>query len=196
MASKLQFLSPVTHEPVIFHVWISHVHIWTSHGPHTNESFPTYEGVMCYKLWFFVSTINPLMEGVYSEPISTLDSASLRYEWVISQIRRSHVQHVLIFWESPLLQGFYSEPISTLDFASLYPSIMMAHNLCYSTLVRKDQVESTISKVVYMYTYMYIFVCMFTCIYMEVYIYVYLYTYTCIYTYIHTCVYMHTYIHT
>ncbi len=35
-------------------------------------------------------------------------------------------------------KGFYSEPIATLDFASLYPSIMMAHNLCYSTLVRWD----------------------------------------------------------
>ena len=33
-------------------------------------------------------------------------------------------------------RGFYTEPIATLDFASLYPSIMMAHNLCYSTLVR------------------------------------------------------------
>jgi len=43
-------------------------------------------------------------------------------------------------------KGFYSEPISTLDFASLYPSIMMAHNLCYSTLIRKDQVETTIAK--------------------------------------------------
>lgn len=32
-------------------------------------------------------------------------------------------------------KGYYSDPISTLDFASLYPSIMMAHNLCYTTLV-------------------------------------------------------------
>lgn len=31
--------------------------------------------------------------------------------------------------------GYYREPVATLDFASLYPSIMMAHNLCYSTLV-------------------------------------------------------------
>lgn len=30
--------------------------------------------------------------------------------------------------------GFYTEPVATLDFASLYPSIMRAHNLCYSTL--------------------------------------------------------------
>ena len=31
--------------------------------------------------------------------------------------------------------GAYYKPITALDFASLYPSIMMAHNLCYSTLV-------------------------------------------------------------
>mmetsp|Transcript_155936 Transcript_155936/g.499937 ORF Transcript_155936/g.499937 Transcript_155936/m.499937 type:complete len:1220 (+) Transcript_155936:362-4021(+) len=31
--------------------------------------------------------------------------------------------------------GFYEEPVVTLDFASLYPSIMMRHNLCYSTLL-------------------------------------------------------------
>jgi len=36
--------------------------------------------------------------------------------------------------------GYYEAPIATLDFASLYPSIMMAHNLCYTTLVRKAEV--------------------------------------------------------
>lgn len=35
----------------------------------------------------------------------------------------------------PPLKAFYDVPITTLDFSSLYPSIMMAHNLCYSTLV-------------------------------------------------------------
>jgi DNA polymerase delta subunit 1 len=38
------------------------------------------------------------------------------------------------------VKGFYDEPIATLDFASLYPSIMMAHNLCYSTLLAKEDV--------------------------------------------------------
>ena len=33
-------------------------------------------------------------------------------------------------------KGFYEVPIATLDFTSLYPSIMMAHNLCYSTYVK------------------------------------------------------------
>jgi DNA polymerase delta subunit 1 len=32
-------------------------------------------------------------------------------------------------------RGYYTHPIATLDFASLYPSIMMAHNLCYTTLL-------------------------------------------------------------
>jgi len=35
-------------------------------------------------------------------------------------------------------RGYYSVPIATLDFSSLYPSIMQAHNLCYTTLIRKD----------------------------------------------------------
>ncbi|KAL0378216.1 UNVERIFIED_CONTAM: DNA polymerase delta catalytic subunit [Sesamum radiatum] len=34
--------------------------------------------------------------------------------------------------------GFYEKPIATLDFASLYPSIMMAYNLCYCTLVTSE----------------------------------------------------------
>ncbi|KAM9591686.1 DNA polymerase delta catalytic subunit isoform 1-T1 [Morphnus guianensis] len=33
------------------------------------------------------------------------------------------------------LKGYYDVPIVTLDFSSLYPSIMMAHNLCYTTLL-------------------------------------------------------------
>ncbi|KAG1677462.1 hypothetical protein FOA52_001918 [Chlamydomonas sp. UWO 241] len=37
--------------------------------------------------------------------------------------------------------GYYDSPVATLDFASLYPSIMMAHNLCYTTLVPPDRVR-------------------------------------------------------
>ncbi|KAH7033452.1 DNA polymerase delta catalytic subunit [Microdochium trichocladiopsis] len=38
-------------------------------------------------------------------------------------------------------RGYYDVPIATLDFASLYPSIMQAHNLCYTTLLNKAAVE-------------------------------------------------------
>nr|AEW46232.1 DNA polymerase catalytic subunit [Cercopithecine betaherpesvirus 5] len=34
--------------------------------------------------------------------------------------------------------GYYSDPVVVFDFASLYPSIIMAHNLCYSTLIMPD----------------------------------------------------------
>ncbi|CDK26494.1 unnamed protein product [Kuraishia capsulata CBS 1993] len=39
------------------------------------------------------------------------------------------------------VRGYYDVPIATLDFASLYPSIMMAHNLCYTTLLNKQTIE-------------------------------------------------------
>ncbi|RKP19156.1 DNA polymerase delta catalytic subunit [Rozella allomycis CSF55] len=39
------------------------------------------------------------------------------------------------------IKGYYDLPIATLDFASLYPSIMMAHNLCYSTLLNLNSIE-------------------------------------------------------
>ena len=39
-------------------------------------------------------------------------------------------------------KGAYYEPIVALDFASLYPSIMRAHNLCYSTYIfDKDKMD-------------------------------------------------------
>ncbi|EGO22139.1 hypothetical protein SERLADRAFT_451027 [Serpula lacrymans var. lacrymans S7.9] len=38
-------------------------------------------------------------------------------------------------------KGYYDSPIATLDFSSLYPSIMMAHNLCYTTLLDKTTID-------------------------------------------------------
>lgn len=38
-------------------------------------------------------------------------------------------------------KGYYDSPIATLDFSSLYPSIMMAHNLCYTTLLDKNTID-------------------------------------------------------
>ncbi|KAI8336982.1 DNA polymerase family B-domain-containing protein [Chlamydoabsidia padenii] len=38
-------------------------------------------------------------------------------------------------------RGYYNVPIATLDFTSLYPSIMQAHNLCYTTLLAPQTAE-------------------------------------------------------
>ncbi|KAJ5611815.1 DNA polymerase delta catalytic subunit [Penicillium herquei] len=38
-------------------------------------------------------------------------------------------------------RGYYGVPIATLDFASLYPSIIQAHNLCYTTLLNKNVID-------------------------------------------------------
>lgn len=48
-------------------------------------------------------------------------------------------------------KGYYDLPIATLDFASLYPSIMMAHNLCYTTLL-SDAQRSTMAPDTYIKT--------------------------------------------
>ena len=40
------------------------------------------------------------------------------------------------------MSGAYYAPITALDFASLYPSIMCAHNLCYSTLVMDEAFDN------------------------------------------------------
>jgi DNA polymerase delta subunit 1 len=38
-------------------------------------------------------------------------------------------------------RGYYADPVATLDFSSLYPSIMQAHNLCYTTLLNGRTIE-------------------------------------------------------
>lgn len=40
----------------------------------------------------------------------------------------------------PPARGFFDHPMATLDFNSLYPSIMRAQNICYSTLLRDNHV--------------------------------------------------------
>nr|AAU84534.1 polymerase [Fibropapilloma-associated turtle herpesvirus] len=35
--------------------------------------------------------------------------------------------------------GFYVDPVTVFDFASLYPSIIQAHNLCFTTLTRRTE---------------------------------------------------------
>ena len=40
----------------------------------------------------------------------------------------------------PPSSGFYTDPVICVDFASLYPSIMRAMNMCYSTIVSNEEI--------------------------------------------------------
>lgn len=74
---------------------------------------------------------------------------------VISQILREAKKHNYILPTIPVttgeefegatvldpMTGYYNTPIATLDFASLYPSIIIAHNLCYTTLLNQSTIE-------------------------------------------------------
>ncbi|RVX74221.1 DNA polymerase delta catalytic subunit [Exophiala mesophila] len=74
----------------------------------------------------------------------------------ISQLFRKALEHQLVIPNLPNessddqyegatviepSRGYYDVPIATLDFASLYPSIMQAHNLCYTTLLNKNSID-------------------------------------------------------
>jgi DNA polymerase delta subunit 1 len=97
----------------------------------------------------------------YTEPVATLDSS--RILQVFSQIlryaqksgyvvpfRKTGRQLDGVAYEGATVlhahTGYYSEPVATLDFASLYPSIMIAHNLCYTTLVPASKVGTVVPK--------------------------------------------------
>ncbi|GFT38521.1 DNA polymerase delta catalytic subunit [Nephila pilipes] len=89
------------------------------------------------------------MARVTGVPLSYLLSRGQQIK-VVSQLLRKAIEHDFIiptmktevgedFTGATVIEpvkGYYSDPISTLDFTSLYPSIMMAHNLCYSTLLQ------------------------------------------------------------
>ena len=49
----------------------------------------------------------------------------------------------------PPMSGAYFSPITVCDFASLYPSIMRAHNLCYSTIVLDDKLYGNLENTEY-----------------------------------------------
>lgn len=39
------------------------------------------------------------------------------------------------------IKGYHKVPIAVLDYQSLYPSLMIAHNICYSTLIRSEDLH-------------------------------------------------------
>lgn len=77
-----------------------------------------------------------LSRGQQIKFISQLFRKALEQKLVIPNIRSdaSDEQYEGATVIEPV-RGYYDVPIATLDFASLYPSIIQAHNLCYTTLL-------------------------------------------------------------
>lgn len=53
------------------------------------------------------------------------------------KVARQSAMSVIPLVMEPNPSGFYSDPVVVLDFASLYPSMIIAYNLCYSTIMGK-----------------------------------------------------------
>lgn len=83
-----------------------------------------------------------LSRGQQVKFISQLFRKALQENLVIPNLRNeaSEEQYEGATVIEPV-RGYYDVPIATLDFASLYPSIIQAHNLCYTTLLSKNAVE-------------------------------------------------------
>ncbi|XP_057299818.1 DNA polymerase delta catalytic subunit-like [Hydractinia symbiolongicarpus] len=90
------------------------------------------------------------MARVTGVPLSYLLSRGQQIKVVSQLLRKSKLQDLILpaqkidagdEYEGATViepvKGYYNMPIATLDFASLYPSIMMAHNLCYTSLLMK-----------------------------------------------------------
>ena len=95
------------------------------------------------------------MARVTGVPISYLFTRGQQVKVASMLYRKAHISNLLIpseksqanegRYEGAVVidpkRGYYTDPVATLDFVSLYPSIMMAHNLWYSTLVPKFKVK-------------------------------------------------------
>lgn len=84
-----------------------------------------------------------LTRGQQIKVISQLYRKCLEVDTVIPNLQQngsSDVQYEGATVIEPK-RGYYDVPIATLDFSSLYPSIMMAHNLCYTTLLNRNTIE-------------------------------------------------------
>nr|BAO20825.1 DNA polymerase delta catalytic subunit [Cyclops vicinus] len=92
------------------------------------------------------------MARVTGVPLSYLQTRGQQIKVISQLLRKAMEQDLLIptmshqageenFEGATVIEpkrGYYDMPVATLDFSSLYPSIMMAHNLCYTSLIKAN----------------------------------------------------------
>ncbi|KAL2864501.1 DNA-directed DNA polymerase delta POL3 [Aspergillus lucknowensis] len=79
-----------------------------------------------------------LSRGQQVKFLSQLYRKALEQQLVIPNIKSTDEQDYEGATVIEPVRDYYNVPIATLDFASLYPSIIQAHNLCYTTLLNKN----------------------------------------------------------
>jgi DNA polymerase delta subunit 1 len=82
-----------------------------------------------------------LSRGQQVKFISQLFRKAREQQLVIPNLNTQGEQHYEGATVIEPVKGYYDVPIATLDFASLYPSIIQAHNLCYTTLLTEKAAE-------------------------------------------------------
>ncbi|CBF78614.1 hypothetical protein AN7325.2 [Aspergillus nidulans FGSC A4] len=81
-----------------------------------------------------------LSRGQQVKFLSQLYRKALQQQLVIPNMKSTDEQDYEGATVIEPIRDYYDVPIATLDFASLYPSIIQAHNLCYTTLLNKNSV--------------------------------------------------------
>uniref|UniRef100_V9KAT7 DNA polymerase n=1 Tax=Callorhinchus milii TaxID=7868 RepID=V9KAT7_CALMI len=82
-----------------------------------------------------------LSRGQQIKVVSQLLRQAMKYDLVMPVVKSEGGEDYTGATVIEPVKGYYDVPIATLDFSSLYPSIMMAHNLCYTTLLQAASVE-------------------------------------------------------
>lgn len=78
----------------------------------------------------------PISSGVPQSPLNKLYGFPRHFQFLKLHGAGSSSIYFVCF-----LFRYYDTPVATLDFASLYPSIMMAHNLCYTSLLHQSNLK-------------------------------------------------------
>lgn len=94
-----------------------------------------------------ITTRKVIFDGQQSRIFSCILFESKSYHMIIPDFSKTHDKNITSYQGATVLNpkiGFYADPTVVFDFESLYPSIMMAHNLCYTTYVTNEKELETV----------------------------------------------------